>query len=229
MDNGLDTSLGDFEEEEELESHKPTEGQYFYSNKMGRVILKAMEEVIGLEQMIDVLRAAGLPHLINNYPPNNLKLGFPFEAVSGLQAAMEKVFGIQEGRELNRKVGHACLNVGLREFNPILGIADLPVRLLPLAMKLHVGFDMFAMVFNRFSDQVVTLSEDDENYLWIIERCPVCWGRHTDEPCCHLAVGILEEGLTWATGGRQFRVEEISCVAKGDETCTIAIGKRPIE
>lgn len=204
------------------------EGQYFYPNRMGLIILRSMEDLIGRAALDQVLQAAGLEQYAGHYPPNDLELQFPFGHLGALQAAVEAAHGPEAGRELNRRVGTACLNNGLREFNPLLGIADLPVRKMPLSLKLHVGFDMFAMVFNRFSDQVVSLSEDQQSYYWIIERCPVCWGRHTDAPCCHLAVGILEESLRWATGGKDFLVEETTCIAQGDPACTIAISKRPI-
>ena len=82
--------------------------------------------------------------------------------------------------------------------------------------------------FFRDGDCVLTLGEDEGQYLWVIERCPVCWQRKTDAPCCHLAVGILQESLKWASGGKEFDVTETSCIAKGDETCTITIGKRPV-
>lgn len=202
--------------------------RFFYPNRMGAIILRSMEELIGRAALEEVLHEAGLQDYMQQYPPNDLELAFPFDHLGALQAAVEQVHGAAAGRELNRKVGVLCLDNGLREFNPLLGIADLPVRMMPLSLKLHVGFDMFAMVFNRFSDQVVTLSEDQKSYYWIIERCPVCWGRETEAPCCHLAVGILEESLRWATGGKEFLVAETSCIAHGDPTCTISIGKRPI-
>ncbi len=204
------------------------EAQYFYPNRMGRIILKTMETTIGKDELEAILRAGGLEQYIDHYPPGDLERGFPFEHLGALQAAAESVHGSEAGRELNRRVGQRCLDNGLREFNPLLGIADLPVRMMPLSLKLHVGFDMFAMVFNRFTDQVVSLSEDHKYYYWIIERCPVCWGRQTEAPCCHLAVGILQEALRWATGGKNFVVAETSCIAAGDETCTIAINKRPM-
>ncbi len=204
------------------------EGRFFYPNRMGRIIMRSMENLIGREDLETVFRTAGLEQYIEQFPPSDLDRGFPFEDLGALQAAIESLHGPEAGRELNRRVGQRCLDNGLREFNPLLGIADLPVRMMPLSLKLHVGFDMFSMVFNRFSDQVVTLSEDQKNYYWIIERCPVCWGRQTDGPCCHLAVGILQEALAWATGGKKFLVAETSCIAAGDETCTIAIGKRPM-
>ncbi|MFC1959508.1 V4R domain-containing protein [Chloroflexota bacterium] len=204
------------------------EAQFYYPNQMARIILRSMEDLVGKAAVDEILHQAGLDQYIERYPPNNLEQAFPFEHLGALQAAVEHVQGPAAGRELNRRVGEHCLNNGLREFNPLLGIADLPVRMMPLSLKLHVGFDMFAMVFNRFSDQVVTLSEDQSHYYWIIERCPVCWERKTDGPCCHLAVGILQESLRWATGGKEFLVAETSCLAQGDDNCTITINKRPM-
>jgi predicted hydrocarbon binding protein len=203
--------------------------EYFYPNRMGKIILRALEEIAGADDYGHVLAAANLPFLAEHPPSGDLDRQFPFEYVAQLQSGVEQVYGAEPGREINRRVGRACLSGGLQEFNPLIGIADLPVRALPLGLKLHVGFDMFAMVFNRFSDQVVTLGEDSNYFLWTIQRCPVCWKRQTDAPCCHLAVGILQESLSWASNGREFEVVETSCVATGAETCVISINKRPLK
>ncbi len=111
----------------------------------------------------------------------------------------------------------------------MLGIADLTFRVLPLGMKLRVGFEVLAQTFNKFTDHLVRLGEDEQYFQWIIERCGTCWGRKTDSPCCHLALGILEEGLYWVSGGKNFYVEEITCIAMGDSACTILINKRPLD
>ena len=202
--------------------------QYYYPNRIGRVILNAMESALGREQLDEVLRTADLEPL-KKLPPNNLEKKFAFEWVSGLQAAVETVYGERAGRALNARVGRLCFNGGLREFEPLLGIADLPLQLMPLSMKFRVGLEVFSRVFNQFSDQVVKLSEDEDAYLWIIERNPVCWGRQTSEPCCQLAQGILEESIFWGTGGRRFRVEERQCIAAGAATCLFRIDKKPLD
>jgi predicted hydrocarbon binding protein len=111
----------------------------------------------------------------------------------------------------------------------VLGIADLAFRLFPLHMKVKIGAEVFAETFNKFSDQRVRLVEDPTHLLWVIERCPVCWGRKTKDPCCHLAVGLLQESLYWVSGGKNFAVEETECIACGDENCVIAIDKRPLD
>jgi predicted hydrocarbon binding protein len=206
-----------------------TERQYYYPNKMGRIILLAMEEVMGRNGVNAILNLARLKSLVNSYPPNNFDRQFSFEEVGSIQQALEDMYGPRGARGLALRAGRACFKYGIKEFGPVLGIADLAFRLLPLGMKLKVGFEVFAETFNKFSDQIVRLGEDEENYIWIIDRCPVCWERRTDEPGCHLAVGILQEGLYWVSSGKSFHVEEVECIAKGDVTCTILINKRPLD
>jgi predicted hydrocarbon binding protein len=206
-----------------------TERLYYYPNKMGRIILLAMEEVMGRNGVNAILNLARLKNLVNSYPPNNFDRQFSFEEVGSIQQALEDMYGPRGARGLGLRAGRACFKYGIKEFGPVLGIADLAFRMLPLGMKLKVGFEVFAETFNKFSDQIVRLGEDEENYIWIIDRCPVCWERRNDEPCCHLAVGILQEGLYWVSSGKSFHVEEVECIAKGDVTCTILINKRPLD
>ena len=208
------------------DSVEPT---YYYPNNMGRIILLSMEEILGHNGLKAVLNQSNLSHLINNYPPNNLDLQFKFENLSKIQVALEELYGPNGGRGLALRTGRACFKYGLQEYGPILGLTDLAFRLLPMNEKLVAGGEIFAGCYNKFSDQRVRVDQDEGYYYWIIERCPTCWGRHTDEPACHLAVGILEEALFWVSSGKHYRVEETECIAKGDATCTIKIDKQPIE
>ena len=203
--------------------------QYFYPNQLGRIILTAMEEVVGHIGVNAVLNQAGLSYLIDNIPPNNAERMIKFEEVSAIQRAFEEIYGPRGGRGLMLRVGRACFKHGLREYGPILGFTDLAFRLLPLEEKIRQGAESFAEIFNRFSDQHVYVEEDDNCFYWKVERCPLCWGRVTDTPICHLEVGLLQEALYWVSGGKFFDVEEIECLAKGDPTCRIVIGKKSLD
>jgi predicted hydrocarbon binding protein len=203
--------------------------QFSFPNKMGRIILRAMEEVMGRNGVNAILNLARLQHRIGNYPPDNFAKEFAFGEAGQLLQALDEMYGPRGGRGLARRAGQACFRLGIKDFGPMLGIADLTFRVLPLGIKLKVGFEVLAQTFNKFTDHLVRLGEDEQYFHWIMERCGVCWGRKSDSPCCHLAVGILEEGLYWVGGGKSFYVEEVSCIAAGDRTCTIMIGKRPLD
>jgi len=202
--------------------------QYRYPNRMGRIILLSMEEVMGRSGVNAVLNLASLRSLIENYPPDDTNLDFPFSTVSNLTEMLEQAYGPRGGRGLALRVGRACFNNGVRQYSAQMGLTEMAFRLLPLPMKLQTGAKAFAELFNTFTDQQVRIEEENGNLLWHIERCPLCWERRASDPVCHLAVGLLQEALGWLSGGRIFNVEEKTCIAAGDKTCTIVIDPSPI-
>jgi predicted hydrocarbon binding protein len=205
-----------------------TDTQYFYPNRMGRIILLSMEEVIGRNGINAVLNLASLSKFIANYPPDDTKLEFPFSTVSNLTQVLEQVYGPHGGRGLALRVGRSCFNYGIRQYGKQLGLTETAFRLLPLPTKLQSGAKAFAGLFNTCTDQQVQIEEEAGKLLWHIERCPLCWERKTQEPVCHLAVGLLQEALYWLSGGKVFHVEEKTCIAAGDKTCTIVIDQTPM-
>jgi predicted hydrocarbon binding protein len=204
------------------------EKQFFYPNNMGRVVLLAMEEILGRGGVNAILNLAALSQYIQDYPPYNQDLEIPFTHISLLQAKLESAYGPRAGRGLAMRVGRACFKYGLREFAPELGLTNQSFRLLPLQTKIKTGSEAFAGLFNNYTDQRVSLEMDEKYIFWQMQRCPLCWGRQTEDPCCHLEVGLLQEALFWVSGGKYFEVEEKKCIACGDSECTIRIARTPI-
>jgi len=207
-----------------MTDHQP----FFYPNRMGRIILLSMEEVMGRNGVHALLKLASLPSLLDNYPTDNTERAFPFSTVSTMTDMLEQVYGPHGGRGLAMRIGRACFNNGIRQYGTQMGITEMAFRLLPLPAKVNAGAKAFAELFNAYTDQKVRVEEEGNTLLWHIERCPLCWERHTHEPVCHLAVGLLQEALYWLSGGKVFTVEEKTCIAAGDETCTIVIDQSPI-
>ena len=201
---------------------------YFYPNRMGRIIFLAIEEILGRNGVNALLNRAELPQFIDHYPPNNHDLGFSFQVLSSLQNTIEEYYGPHGGRGVALRIGRACFQHGLREYGPLLGLTEVAFRLMPLKTKLSIGGSAFAELFNKYTDQRVRLEDKEDALLWHIDRCPLCWERHSDIVSCQMAVGLLQESMYWLSGGKYFRVEEIHCIANGDSTCTIAIDKTPM-
>ena len=191
-------------------------------DRMGRILLLAMEEILGRTGVDAILTRAGL----SGYGGRDLP--FPADQISRIGEALEAAYGPRGGRGLALQTGRACFKYGLREFGPGLGLTELAFRLLPLPAKLKKGSEALAGLFNNFAGQRVRLAWNEGKTTWRIERCPLCAGRHTDAPCCHLAVGLLQEALYWASGGKVYMVEETSCIARGDSACTIIIDQEPM-
>jgi predicted hydrocarbon binding protein len=201
---------------------------FHYPQKMGRIILQGMEELMGRNGVDTVLHFASLENLTKSESKARTESAFSFGAVSLLQRTLEQIYGPRGGRGLALRIGRACFKYGLREYGSMLGLTEMAFRLLPLPTKLHLGAKSFAELFNLHSDQRVRVEEKETQIIWNIERCPLCWERKADEPVCHLAVGLLQESLYWLSGGKVFNVEETACIARGDPACIIVIDKTPL-
>ncbi len=210
-------------------SHEATSDERYYANKMGRVLLLAVEDAVGRSGVNAILNLAGLSQLIDNLPPNSSDRGFSFGQVAAVQQALDSMYGPRGGRTLSHRAGRAAFRHGLAEMGSRSLLANPAFRLLPLRMRIKRSFDALADTFDQFSDQRVRLEEDDDCYFWLVEQCALCWGRQSPEPCCHLAVGLVSGALSWASGGKHYPAEETECVACGAPNCLIVVKKQPLE
>jgi len=201
----------------------------YYPNKFGLITLKSLEEVMGKNGLNAILNLAGMNNYIDSYPPDNLDKGFDFSELSALGTALEDMYGPRGGRGLALRAGRATFSDALKNFGALAGVADLAFVVLPLHAKLRIGVPAMAKIFSQLSDQLSTVEEKDNEYIYTIHKCPCCWGRHNaDKPVCFIATGLLQEGLKWVSGGNEFRVNESKCIAIGDDVCEFVIQKEPI-
>jgi hypothetical protein len=201
---------------------------YYYPNRIARIYLQAMEEVMGRNGLNALLNLKGLKKYVEEFPPNNLDREFDFSDFSNLNQGVFDIYGPRGGRGLSLRGGRATFDRGLKGFGALAGASDLAFRVLPEGTKVKIGLPAMARVFTQFSDQISYVESFDDHYLYYIDRCPVCWGRHTDQPSCFVATGLLQSGLKWVSSGRDYRVQEIECIAAGGSSCIFRIDKQPV-
>jgi len=200
-----------------------------YPNKFGLIIIKSLEEVMGKNGLNAILNLAGLSNYIDHYPADNLEKGFDFVELSAIGTALEEMYGPRGGRGLMLRAGRATFADALKNFGALAGVADLAFVVLPLHAKLRIGLPAFAKIFVQLTDQTTRVEEQENEFIWTIDRCPCCWGRKgADKPVCYISTGLLQESLKWVSGGNEFRVNESKCVAIGDQVCEFVIQKEPI-
>jgi predicted hydrocarbon binding protein len=202
---------------------------YYYPNKFAVITLDAFEQVMGKNGLNAILNLAHLSRLIENYPPDNLSKEFEFSDYTAINLALEEMYGPRGGRGLALRAGRALFADALRNFGALAGVGDLAFKVLPLPAKLRIGLPAMARIFAQLSDQHTTVRVEENEIFYTIHRCPVCWERRgSDKPVCFIAAGVLQEGLKWVSGGSEFRVNESTCIAMGDEVCEFVIQKDPI-
>lgn len=203
---------------------------YFYANKFALSMFEALEDVVGKNGLNAILNLANLSHLIDRYPPKNLAKEFDFAAVSAINQAVVEMYGERGGRGLALRAGKATFDEELRNFGALAGTNAREFKSLPYQAKLQVGLPAVAKIFSSVSDQICTVEEQDEGFVYTIRRCPVCWGRHSqDHPVCYSVVGLLEETVKWISGGLEFRIQETDCFAMGSDVCRFLIQKTPVD
>ncbi len=203
---------------------------YAYSSRVGKIIFRAMEEILGYNGVNAMLNQASLPVGLPS-PLTQTKPLQPitFSELGRMHAALRDFYGPHGGRGVALRIGRACFQQGLQEYGARrLGALNPDFRFTPLKKRIDDGMSALAGIFNRLTGQKVTLEDRKTALAWKMEACALCGGRETDEVACHMAVGFLQEALYWLSHGRTYQVEEVQCIAAGDSSCTLLIHKTPM-
>lgn len=210
-------------------ANPPEPSDLYYPNRFGLILFDALEEIMGRNGLNAILNMAGLSQFIDNPPPDNMDKGFDFAYISALNKALEEMYGPRGGRGLQLRLGRVLFAQGLANFGGLVGASDLAFKVLPLPAKLKAGLPAVAKVFDSLSDQKSLVKDPGgDHFVYVIERCSMCWGREVERPGGFIAAGIIEESLRWLSGGRTFRVDQMTCIGMGHETCDFAVYKEPI-
>jgi len=193
-------------------------------NGLVRQALISAEEVMGANGLNAVLRSSGLERYIDNFPPNDMQPAIKTSDYAHLNEAIEEFYG-RGGRGMLRRIGKASFQYGVREQAALLGIAGVAIKLLPEKQRIKFILNGMVNALKKSNPEVdAWIEERDDNLAYIEKTCAICWGRKNETSICHLYVGSITEAVQWATG-KEYRIVETHCLAKGDEYCRFAVGE----
>jgi hypothetical protein len=201
------------------------EPAYYYPNLWTRLVLVSAEEVLGAKGVAVLLNRAGASELIDNYPPDNTRKEFPFQTFSNIQGAFWEMFGERGGRVFAIRAGERRLELGLDAFGPVSRALQSATQSGNLEARVRLALQFFARFINAVSDQKVHLDEDEQAWYWVIERCPICWGRTSGRVECYLEAGTLQAAGKLVADGTMLELNPIGCIARGDPAGVIRIDK----
>lgn len=201
---------------------------YYLSNRLGRILLRAMEETIGRNGLNALLNLTGGGRYIESPPPDDEALGFDLAQASNLSQALEMVYGPRGARGLALRTGRAMYAPLINGFDLPTGFNELAFRLLPVGTRLKIGVPALARLMTQHSDQGCRVVDRGTHFEYTVERCPHCWGQTARQPLCHVTVGLLHEALSAFGRGQEFRVAQTSCRAVGAAACVFRVEKEPI-
>jgi hypothetical protein len=193
------------------------------ADHVGSLFVLGMQEVIGVAEAERILANAGLPGVDKQLTGAGKGFSFPANLFDQIIDSLEKVYGAQAGRGIALRSGRACFKHLVWELGSEIGFTDTNYRLMPLKKKLITGSDKLARVLSLQMQEIVTCQEEPSRYVWRIES------NRQENPVCYIVSGLIQEFSSWVSGGKQYKVQSVECVSKGDPSCMIVVDKTPLD
>jgi predicted hydrocarbon binding protein len=193
-----------------------------------RLLMFAVEDVLGADGLKAVLNKAQLQRYIGNTPPKNLELGSKFSDYAAVEQAVEDVVGGRGAKAVLLRVGRATFTYAMKEQSAVLGLAGQALKMMPLPMtaKMKLLLEQMVGAANKTVNQPTRLEEDADSFTWVVDHC-ICLHRPKHPaPCCAVTVGGLMEAMKWLTD-KNFPIQEVSCMNLGADACRCRIPKNP--
>ncbi len=190
------------------------------SNSTMFVSLLALNGILGTNGLNAILNYGDLKRFKDAFPPNNDKLEIPIADFTQLNASILDIFGEKGARPLLYNSGRMGVQVILKENPSLMGFVRLGFRALPVRKRAEKVLAVTSKQANKIFGENQRFSVTKDGFVTEIYDCFWCKGLKTSEPICHAEVGFETEAIKWATGGVEYDVREVSCVACGDKSCT---------
>jgi len=197
------------------------------SGNLSQMILLGIEEIIGRSKSQSLMNLNIIDHETSHEDQAVKVHGFSLLELSNLQMNIENVFGPAAGRGLAIRSGRASFRYILRKFGDELGLSGNDFRFLSSSKRITVGLVALASLINRELGDCIQMENEGGDVIWKIDYSRITTTR-IQRSICHLVIGLLQEALYWFSGGKQFRIEEISCIEQGDPACVLHIRALPV-
>jgi len=191
-------------------------------NQLFYLAFTTVEDVVGKNGLNSVLNYTGLKKFINNNPPNTLDLEHPTEDFTRFVSGMILVFGENGARSMMLRSGMRSFQIMLNDFPGLFNLEGVeikkgtPDKLFKEYVRIqHTIIDAAKYIFG---DDLYKQYETDDMAVLEISPCYWCMGLETKSPICHGEVGFKLGAARWIFG-KDIRIEETHCIAKGDPMC----------
>ena len=191
-------------------------------NQLFYLAFTTVEDVVGKNGLNSVLNYTGLKKFINNNPPNTLDLEHPTEDFTKFLSGMISVFGENGSRSMMLRSGMRSFQIMLDDFPGLFNLEGVEIKkgasdkLFKEYVRIqHTIIDAAKYIFG---DDLYKQYETDDMAVLEISPCYWCMGLETKSPICHGEVGFKLGAARWIFG-KDIRIEETHCIAKGDPMC----------
>ena len=178
-------------------------------------------EIIGPEEFEKFARyLSGL-----KLPENNLTAA----QVVPIRQKLNEIYGLTGARGIAMCSGRAAFKHLLNQHGKQLGFENETFRFLPGRLKLKRGLALLADWMGKNHQEKILIENTEKHWLFKVSDCRECVDSKSAGSMCDFTAGCLQEFMSWASGGKFYRIQETSCQGMGDEFCVFAIDKSPVE
>lgn len=197
----------------------------YYPDRFVRLILHALEEVIGSSGMKTLYTRSRLEYLYENPLPDSLQRAFDFSDIATLFATLREIMGERGAHLLAVRAGRLTFSQGLSLFNKPAEQGTNETFETPQPLPVGIQLIRLSNFLNSISDQVcgVEPGEEPGSFLFSIQVCPICIEQESPQPICSFFEGLLGEAARVFSGGLDHGVRETQCKAAGAERCVFEI------
>jgi hypothetical protein len=142
---------------------------------------------------------------------------------------LETAYGSAGGRGLALRIGRAAFKYALNCFGDDHGLRSLEFRLLPAQRRLETGLRILSQMITEETGDRITIENEPDCWVWRQVSLAPNHKAPSGEKACYIQIGLLQEFLSWAGGGRFHKVVETSCRAAGNDSCLFRIDKKALD
>jgi predicted hydrocarbon binding protein len=195
-----------------------------YANKIFRAMLLGLEDTLGKNGTVTVLRQANLPQYVDAYPPDNMERGgHRLFYLAQINKVVFNIYGARGARAILARLGRKQARNGI-EANPTLANATkMALKLMPRFMQARLILETASREIPHQLDTYMHVTEQDGILYYDDYICPHCLGWHSENALCYGMNGMMQGFVSWAIDSDDFKSEEIMCRAKGDPVCRFKI------
>ncbi|MBI5031468.1 MAG: hypothetical protein HZB51_13145 [Chloroflexi bacterium] len=194
-------------------------------NALLRQSLFSIERVVGPIGLNAVLRKSGMERFLMNLPPEDLAPSVSSADYARLNQVVEDLYG-RASPMILRHIGETTFAHLLLPSLPIQNMSTLAfVACSHQEKNVQILRELANLSEQLNPEWQPTIEEQANHIVYTLDDCPICIGRFSQTPICHVYAGVLTEAVRFATGHLP-SVEETECVAMGYPACRFEIRDR---
>ena len=158
-----------------------------------------------MEEMKEISGMANLPVILATDGTMVLESDLSLAELDQMQMIIKNSYGPKGRDGIALQAGREFFSDFFRRFGASLGFLDQKYRMLPTKKRITTGLNILAETLSKHFNVPFSVTDDCEKWNFGIERTPAeKMGGDLLDPAQYFLIGLLQEYLLWAAGGKVY-------------------------